>query len=91
MQKSPRNFHKIYTGTKHVNKANKNGFTILSHFTKYLCNKQHFRQQAQNRGKTLTNMRDSCKPVVPLERTLHKESSKICFGILRAVHKLLSI
>ena len=23
MQKSPRNFHKIYTGTKHVNKAKK--------------------------------------------------------------------
>ena len=30
MQTSPNNFHKICTGTKHVNKANKSGFAILS-------------------------------------------------------------
>ena len=30
MQTSSNNFHKICTGTKHVNKANKSGFAILS-------------------------------------------------------------
>jgi len=30
MQTSPNNFHKICTGTKHVNKAKKSGFAILS-------------------------------------------------------------
>jgi hypothetical protein len=30
---SSNNFHKIYTGTKHVNKANKSGFSILSFST----------------------------------------------------------
>ena len=87
MQTSSNNFHKICTGTKHVNKANKSGFAILSLPKKYLCNKQHFRLQARNRNKTLTNMRDSCKQVVPLERTFHKEPNKIWFGIFRASHK----
>ena len=40
MQKSSINFHKIYTGTKHANKANKTEFTIY-YFSKnsYAINK----------------------------------------------------
>jgi len=69
------------------NKTNKIGFTILSFFCKKLCNKQHFRQQAWKHTKTLTNSRQTYEQVVPLETTLHKESSKIWFDIFRAVHK----
>ena len=86
MQTSSNNFHKICTGTKHVNKANKSGFAILS-FSENIYAINNISDQAQNRNKTLTNMRDSCKQVVPLERTFHKEPNKIWFGIFRASHK----
>ena len=85
MQTSPNNFHKICTGTKHVNKANKSGFAILS-FSENIYAINNISDQAQNRNKTLTNMRDSCKQVVPLERTFHKEPNKIWFDIFRTVH-----
>ena len=68
---------KIFIDTRHEYKANKTIFTILSLSSKKLCNKQHYGQQAQNWDKTLINMRDSCKNVVPLERTFHKEPNKI--------------
>ena len=86
MQTSPNNFHKICTGTKHVNKANKSGFAILS-FSENINAINNISDQAQNRNKTLTNMRDSCKQVVPLEKTFHMEPNKIWFSIFRASHK----
>jgi len=86
MQTSPNNFHKICTGTKHVNKANKSGFAILS-LSENIYAINNISDQAQNRNKTLTNMRDSCKQVVQLERTFHKEPNKIWFSIFRASHK----
>jgi len=86
MQTSSNNFHKICTGTKHVNKANKSGFAILS-FSENIYAINNISDQAQNRNKTLTNMQDSCKQVVPLERTFHKEPNKIWFSIFRASHK----
>ena len=63
MQTSSNNFHKICTGTKHVNKANKSGFAILSFFRKYLCNKQHFRpstKSKQNANQHARFMQASC-------------------------------
>jgi len=77
MQKSSQNFHKIYKVTKHVIKANKSGFAILLLFSKELCKKQYFRQQAWNQDKTRTSIWDSWKKVVPLESIFHMEPNKI--------------
>ena len=50
---------KIITETRHENKANKIGFTIFSFSRKQLYIKPHFGQQAQNRNKTLTNIKET--------------------------------
>ena len=78
---------KIILDTRHENRANKTGFAILSLSSKKFYIKQYFGQQARNRNKTLTNSKESCEQVVPLETTPHKESNKIWFGIFRAVYK----
>ena len=87
MQTKLNKYKKIILDTRHENKANKIGFTIFSPSSKKFYIKPYFGQQARNRNKTLTNMRDSCKQVVPLERTFHKKPNKIWFGIFRASHK----
>ena len=78
---------KIILDTRQEHKANKTSFAIFSLSSKKFYIKPYFGQQARNRNKTLTNMRDSCKQVVPLERTFHKEPNKIWFSIFRASHK----
>ena len=84
MQKSSQNFHKIYKVTKHVIKANKSGFAILLLFSKELCKKQYFRQQAWNQDKTLTNIWYTEKTNPPLDGSTHQEPNKIKFAIFRA-------
>ena len=78
---------KIILDTRHESKANKTGFTILSLSSKKFYIKPPFGQQERNRNKTITTSKKTCEKVVPLKTTPHKESKKICFGIVRAIHK----
>ena len=54
MQISSNNFYKIKKITTPNKKSIKISFTILSFFSKKLCYKQDFKQQARNQCKTLT-------------------------------------
>ena len=77
MQTELNKSNKIILDTRHENKANKTGFSILSLSTKKFYIKPHFGYQARNRNKTLTNSKESCEQVAPLKTTPHKESNKI--------------
>ena len=81
MQTKLNKFKKIIIETRQQHKANKTGFAILPLSSKKFYIKPHFGQQARNRNKTLTNIKESCEQVAPLKTITHKESNKIWFGI----------
>ena len=85
MHTSWNKYQKITTHTRDENEANKTGFTIVSLFSKDLCNKQNFRQRTRKHTKTLLNSKDAWERAALLEKAFHENSNKIYFNIFRVV------